>query len=138
MTNRFDSQFDPEELAKMTHRGLKPRQHVDSPRVTQQNLNCLKSTQQEEAKLGVSVRRLFARLSDSISGTFKGMLAPPTKKVYQCTTYGHVLKPGWEGERPLCMDCGAVINSLDEVRGSSPKNPAPKKGFQQADRKYVK
>ncbi len=138
MTNRFDSQFDPEELAKMTHRGLKPRQRVDSPKVTHQNLSGLKGAQQEEAKLSVSVRRLFARFSDSIGGTFKGLLAPPIKKVYQCTTYGHILKLGWEGERPLCIDCGAVINSPDEVRSSSPKNPAKPKGFQQADRKYVK
>ena len=122
----------------MTHRGLKPRQHVDAPKVTAENLTGLKDAQQEEGKLGVSVLRFFARLWEGFAGTFKGMLATPAKKVYQCTTYGHVLKAGWAGERPLCADCGAVINTLDEVRGSTPKNARKATGFQQEGRKYVK
>jgi hypothetical protein len=144
MTNRFDSNFDPDELAKITHRGLQSlsRSPFDDQRVTKEEVVNLKTRQKSEDTVLVHITRFFARIVDGFLSVFRSLLTPPKKKVFQCETYGHVLKPGWTGTRPLCEDCGAQILSLTDVRGATPKadrkDTAGQTPFQQQDRKYVK
>jgi hypothetical protein len=144
MTNRFDSKFDPDELAKITHRGLNSlsRSQFDDQRVTQEEVVNLKTRQTQEDTIIVHVTRFFARIVEGILSVFRSLLTPPKKKVFQCETYGHVLKAGWTGDRPHCADCGAPILSLKDVRGATPKEQRPDRAgqtpFQQQDRKYVK
>lgn len=142
MVRRFDSQFDPEELSRITHKGLKPRQKSSEPRVSEENKQTLKQAQQNEDKLSVRITRMFAAFFGSIASAVKGLFTPRAKKVMQCETYGHVMKPGWTGPHPKCIDCGAAILTLDQVRGATPKadrqDISGKQTFQQTDRKYVK
>lgn len=122
-TRRFDSQFDPEDLAKITHRGLKPRSKKEEKSVTPESLTSLKTVAQNEQTLSVAIHRVFDRMFGGMSGFFKGLTARPQRKVLQCENYGHVLKAGWHGDFPMCDDCGHKITALDQVRSSNLKNP---------------
>jgi len=143
MTGRFQSEFDPDELNRITHRGMKKLSRAQfEERQTTEDVGNLKTKQREEDTPVVVIKRFFMRIVDGVLGLFRALLAPPQKKVVQCDNYGHVLKPGWSGPHPKCMECGAAILSLNEVRGATPKadrkdqaGPTP---FQQQDRKYVK
>lgn len=138
MSRRFESQFDPEELSKITHRGLKPLSKVNEPKVTQQNIVTLKDAAQEENKLSAKIQKFWGRILIALSNTFKSLLAPPEKKVYQCELYGHVLKGGWSGQYPMCQDCGAQITALDQVRGATPKDQRGTGGTTGHERRFVK
>lgn len=143
MTSRFESQFDPDELSKITHRGLQKLDRGQfQERVTQEEIVNLKSRQQSEDTAVVHIRRFFARIWDGIMSALRSLFTPPKKKVVQCATYGHALKPGWTGANPICIDCGAPILSLKDVRGATPrderKDRAGQTPFQQQERKYVK
>lgn len=143
MTSRFDSNFDPDELSKITHRGLqKLNRGQFQERVTKEEVVNLKQRQTEEDTALVHIRRFFARIIEGIMTTLRSLLTPPKKKVVQCELYGHSLKPGWTGAHPVCADCGQPILSLTDVRGATPREQrvdrAGKTPFQQQDRKYVK
>jgi hypothetical protein len=141
MAGRFQSEFDPDELNKITHRGLQSLSRSQfEEKQTSEEVSTLKTRQRAEDTFIVKLTRFFARIVDGFASAFKGLFAKPAKKVTQCDNYGHALKPGWTGDRPLCMDCGQAITSLDQVRGAVPRdtkkdvqNPYPNK-----DRKYVK
>src|SRR5262245_24600407 len=47
---RFESQFDPDDLARITHRGLKPTGKKEQPTVTQQSMESLKTVARNQAK----------------------------------------------------------------------------------------
>src|SRR6185437_182135 len=118
---RWDSQFDADELARITHRGMHTLKRAkEEPRVTHQQLSTLKSQEQEQEKPGVVARRQFEQLVSIVSSSFKGMFAGKTKKVVQCDLYGHMLRQGWSGPYPVCVDCGCEITSMSMVRGSTP------------------
>jgi hypothetical protein len=140
MPGRFESQFDPDELNKITHRGLQSlsRSQFDENRQTSEHLTNLKARQTKEDTIVVKITRFFARILDGIAGMFRAMLTPPKKKVVQCEQYGHVLKPGWTGAHPKCEDCGAPILSLDDVRKAMPKDQNKGQQPEQQQRKYVK
>lgn len=138
---RFNSEFDADELNKITHRGLQPRSRVNEPRPTHENFDNLKEVQKGEQKFIVKVARFFAGFFGGIGNTMKGLLTPRAKKVMQCQTYGHVMQQGWTGPHPKCIDCGVAILSLDQVRSSTPKSDRKDNPGQQPyqnDRKYVK
>lgn len=142
MARKFESEFDAEELAKITHRGLQSlsRGQVE-PRVTQEQKKTLRSTQELETKPEVAVKRFFNMLLDSCTTSVKSMFTPKQKHVRQCDLYGHVLKAGWKGDFPVCHDCGVIINDLKMVRGATPKDERGNcngPGFVQQDRKFVK
>jgi len=122
-TRRFDSQFDPEDLAKITHRGLKPTGRKEQKSVTPESLTALKTVAQNEQSFAIAIRRVFDRIFGGVAGFFKGLTAGPQRKGGQCVNYGHVLKAGWHGDFPVCEDCGHKITTLDQVRSSSLKNP---------------
>jgi len=141
MTRRFDSEFDPAELAKITHKGLQPRSKKDEPSVTHQKIELLKDAQQGEGKLITMIARFFGRIVSGIASSVKGLFAAPKKKQIQCENYGHILKPGWTGPQPICLDCGATISSMEQVRGATPKEDRQKNAGKSPfgkERKYVK
>jgi hypothetical protein len=123
-TKRFQSQFDPEDLAKITHRGLNPtsKRTDEQARVTHQSVESLRTVAQLEETPGVAAKRLMHRFFGGIQEFFSGLVSPAQTKVGQCANYGHVLKAGWHGDFPTCDDCGTRITSLDQVRSSNLKN----------------
>lgn len=139
MAGRFDSQFDPDELNKITHRGLQKlsRSQFDE-RQSKEHVVNLKARQTKEDSIFVAITRFFARIIEGICGMFRALVTPPNKKVIQCDKYGHVLKAGWTGAHPKCDDCGAPIYSLDDVRKAMPKDQDKGQPPEQQQRKYVK
>lgn len=139
MPRRFQSQFDPDELNKITHRGMQKLSRAQfEERVSQEEVTNLKSRQQEEDTLVVQIRRFFLRIIDGVVSSIRALFTPPKKKVVQCETYGHALKPGWTGAHPICTDCGAPILDPKDVRAATPKAKEKPGEFKQQDRKYVK
>ena len=139
MAGRFRSEFDPDELAKITHRGLKPLSGTNEPTVNAEEVSSLKSASRNEAKTGVQARRLMDLFFGGIASALKGLFARKGKKVTQCQIYGHVPEPKWTGPYPKCTDCGAAITRPDEVRGATPRDQRGKSGGDQPPtRRYVK
>lgn len=138
MPKKFESNFDPDELAKITHRGLQSLNRRDGePRMQTGEIVMLKTAQKKEDGPLTAIFRFFQRIIDGFTSGIKALFTPPQKKVMQCQTYGHVMEQGWSGPHPRCVDCGKAILSLDEVRGATPKEDRkPKDEFQ--GRKYVK
>jgi hypothetical protein len=141
MARRWESQFDADELGRITHRGMRSLKRAkEEPRVTHQQLSTLKSQENEQDKPAVVARRQFQQLVNAVSSSFKGLFACKTKKVVQCDLYGHMLRQGWNGPYPVCVDCGCEITSLSMVRGATPAvkaEPHTDAGMFQP-RKYVK
>ena len=137
MTSRSQSQFNPDELAKLTHQGLHTLKRVDEPKVTHQQLTTLKARQEEESKPAVVARRSFRQLIDAVQSGVSGIFAPRQKKHVQCVEYGHQMRQGWSGVNPVCVDCGAEITTLSMLRGATPMERTVATGLDQP-RKYVR
>jgi hypothetical protein len=137
MTSRSQSQFNPDELAKLTHQGLHTLKRVDEPGVTHQQLTTLKARQEEESKPAVIARRSFRQLLDAVQSGVKGMFAAKPKKNLQCANYGHQMRQGWTGPNPVCVDCGADITTLSMLRGATPMERTVHTETEQT-RRYVK
>jgi hypothetical protein len=134
---RFESKFDPEDLARITHRGLKPTSKKEKPSVTHQSLESLKTVAKNEDTAEVTAKRWFHRIFGSLSSFFSGLCAGPQRKVGQCENYGHVLKSGWQGDFPICADCGAKITDIAQVRSANLKNEKKPDDPYNSGRKYV-
>jgi hypothetical protein len=130
------SQFDHDELAKITHRGLQPLSKRTGQRLQQENVEGLKTAERNENQASVFFFRLLDR--------FKGLLSlnlgdyMNSKKAHtMCKEYGHVISPGWTGAYPKCDQCGAEVRDPTELRKAIPtkeKNDNPT----DSGRRYVK
>jgi hypothetical protein len=115
------SEFDPEELAKITNRGMRTLSRANEPRISSRQISTLKETEGNEDKPSVQARRQLHQLLDRASAALKALFVRRQRKVVQCDNYGHVLRQGWTGTYPTCADCGKQITALDQVRGACVK-----------------
>lgn len=143
------SDYERDQLARISHRGLrglKGSSISPAAKMTNQNLQTLKTKAQDENQLGVQYRRFIDRLRACVSTTFSGLFSgDSTVKHKQCQLYGHTLpRNGWEGATPKCQDCGADIESSDQVRGATllqdrgGKSPNDSQTISGQNRKFVK
>jgi hypothetical protein len=95
---------------------------LDVQHITSSELKALRTTSQKASKVNVSFTRAIANFFGGIFGGILGLFAPPVQRKSQCQMYGHVRPSGsWSGPYPKCAECGTVITSEDELRGSSAK-----------------
>jgi hypothetical protein len=118
-TEHSQSQFNPDDLAKITHKGLHTLSRGSEPRVTSQQLNTLKSQQQAVEQPGVVARRHFEQFLHEVGAAVKGFFAEEQKVVVQCENYGHVMRQAWGGAFPICSDCGIEITSQTRLRSAT-------------------
>lgn len=72
-----------------------------------------------------SFKRPFqVQLLSELSAILTALMLPKNQPLNasMCKYYGHIIdKKNWGKGSPNCQDCGAVIKSKDELRGSTPK-----------------
>lgn len=128
------SEWEKEELARMTHQKLKTvsqyNQEMSGGRITQQNLKVMKDCQKSTESGDAQVKIFFERLSLAISTGVGAIFSPLSgrKKVDPCKEYGHNHPVGtpWKGLYPKCLDCGAVIKDPNELRGAQSREERSK------------
>lgn len=127
------SEREREELGKLTHQKLRPvsqvQEEMSGGRITQQNIRVMKDSEEKansgEAKTKVFLARLCLSLTTGIGSMFS---TGDRRKVDPCKEYGHNLPFGtqWKGPYPKCLDCGAQITDLSQLRGSINKEESAK------------
>jgi hypothetical protein len=116
----MQSQFDQDELARITWQRLKPVCKADV-RITQDQIKNLRSCgEANQPNLFRFIHSLFVRIKSLLPGFIHDLgIKNNYKEATNCELYGHVLSDAsWSGKLPVCGECGAGIKSSLYLRSS--------------------
>lgn len=88
-----------------------------NPRITRDDLQSLRTVSQKKAG---GVARFVNSFVKNMQSLYFQLMAGRPETNRMCKNYGHVIRGNWSGYLPCCADCGARINSPDELRKALP------------------
>ena len=109
---------DPDALRDLVQQARKVPLSVQ--RITSTEIKALKVTGERQQAVKASLGRMIAGFFSGIIAGIGGLFAGPVKKKFTtCEQVGHVVPKTWGGEFPRCEDCGAIVDSPDQLRSAS-------------------
>ncbi len=96
-------------------------QDRDAQRITSQEIAALKRADKKAQHALATPAAALSSFFRGVAGSVMDALVPPVKKYAMCDNYGHIADlSSWTDHLPKCSDCGKVIHSRNELRGSVP------------------
>lgn len=112
---------DPKKFEELMKERLAQTQPADVQRMTNPEIEALRvsglRSNSDQVRAKQKMNAFMQNIASAIGGMFSGGSA--SSKSTMCDNYGHIAPARWRGDFPKCTECGRLITSQNELRGSS-------------------